>query len=492
MEQDGDNEALNRGRGAQQRQTAGLKDAQVNIKTRLAGAQDIPDIRVLLKANHAAFGFIPVVALQESIRRGEVIVAANHKDILGMARYHHRRDGVTTLHEIAVTPGHQGQGIGRSLLEHLEGEARARGQTHVRLKCPVDLPANGFYARLGFTRVAIEEGKRRPLAMWEKQLSPHAPLSDERSPLFFLSLTHGASETRKIMQLWDESGDPRNPFARVVFTPLFSDSGAIRLIRRLKEERASQVMFDSGGYQVQMGKVQYEELFDRLLHFYRKNDWADWFVLPDHVPLSTDSPREVEFKVMETLDFARLFLSKMPPGFVERAVAVIHGRTEEQIVRCVNAYVDMGVRYLGFGSFGTSGPNGTVNMVSRKSLSLLQHVQALAREHKCRLHIFGIGSPSHLMRLSSAGIVPTSFDSAGWWKAGGFGNIFFPQGRQLHITAVSTVEATSANVSRQKQRSGHRCFFCDDLELMRRNRMRRIMHNLAVMLDTLGGVWGGT
>nr|BAL53912.1 hypothetical conserved protein [uncultured prokaryote] len=484
MKQNRDNRTLNRQARAQQARS----DAQANIRIRLAGEQDISDIQVLLKANHVAFGFIPVAALQESIRRAEVIVAANHKDILGMARYHHRRDKVTTLHEVAVEPGHWAQGIGRALLEHLEEEARGRGQTAIRLKCPVDLPANGFYARLGFTRVAIEEGKRRPLAVWEKQLPPSAPLSTDRSPLFFLSLTHGASETRKIIQLWDESGDRRNPFARVVFTPLFSEPGTVTLIRRLKEERGSMVMFDSGGYQVQMGRMQYEELFDRLLHFYRENDWADRFVLPDHVPLSTDSLQEVEFKVRDSIDFARLFLGKMPVGFMERAVAVVHGRTEEQVARCVEAYVDMGVRYLGFGSFGTSGPNGTVNLVSRKSLSLLQLVQALAQEHGCRLHVFGIGSPRHLIRLSAAGIVPTSFDSAGWWKAGGFGKIFFPAGRQIHITAIQGNGATQRSIEREKQRTQHECRFCADLTNLRRSRTLRIMHNLAAMLDTVEGV----
>jgi len=457
----------------------------VNIEIRLATEQDMSDIRALLKATSAAFGFIPVVVLQESIRWAEVIVATNNQNVVGMVRYHHRRDKVTTLHEITVNPGHQGRGIGRALLERLEEEARGRGQTAIRLKCPIDLPANGFYAHLGFTRVGIEAGKRRPLVVWEKQLHALSPLSPDGAPLFFLSLTHGASETRRLIQLWDESGDRRNPFARVVFTPLFSEPGTVTFIRRLKEERGSVVMFDSGGYQVQMGRMRYEELFDRLLRFYRENDWADWFVLPDHVPLSSDSHEEVEFKVRESLDFARLFLGKMPAGFVEHAVAVVHGRTEEQVARCAKAYVDMGVRYLGFGSFGTSGPNGTVNMVSQKSLSLLRLVQVLAGEHGCRLHIFGIGSPSHLMRLWTTGIMPTSFDSAGWWKAGGFGKIFFPTGRQIHITAMQGNNAIQQGLEREKQRTQHQCRFCTDLIRLRRSRTLRIMHNLSAMLDTV-------
>jgi queuine/archaeosine tRNA-ribosyltransferase len=243
-------------------------------------------------------------------------------------------------------------------------------------------------------------------------------------------------------------------------------------------------MFDSGGYQVQMGKIAYEELFDRLQRFYEENRWADWYVLPDHVPGSTDSDEEVEFKVQETIDFARLFLHRLP-DLKPRALGVVHGRTPDQIRRCVEAYARMGIRYVGFGSFGTSGPNGAVNLVSSRSLSLLCLAQTIAREYDLRLHIFGIGSPGYLVRLADAGITPSSFDSAGWWKAGAFGNIFFPEGPQLHITAMPTWETTTQGVLRAKKQSHHQCAFCAKVEELRRSRMARIMHNLSALMDTL-------
>lgn len=447
--------------------------------------EDALNIQLLLRANGAAFGFIPRAAIEKSIRQAEAIIAADRGEILGMIRYHHRRDKVTTLHEIAVMPSCQGMGIGRRLMANLEEEARRRGQTHIRLKCPLDLPANGFYAHLGFTQIAVEEGKHRPLAVWEKQLLPPAPSFVSNSPSFFVSLTHGASEIRRIVQLWDESGDQRDPFAHVIFTPLFSQPGTIALIRHLKERRGSTVMFDSGGYQVQMGRMRYEELIERLLHLYREHNWADWFVLPDHVPLSTDSLSEVERKVHETVNSARLFLEKMGPSFAERTLAVIHGRTEEQIAECVKVYTDLGIRYLGFGSFGTSGPSGTINRVSRKSLSILQFVQALAQGCPSRLHVFGIGSPHYLIRLRSAGVVPASFDSAGWWKAAGFGKVFFPGGLQIHITAVQADDAVMQVVEREKRQTQHQCTFCADPTGLRHSRTLRAMHNLAAMLDTI-------
>jgi len=459
------------------------------VKVRKADPKDLEAIKQIADNNRHALGFIPKAILEEQLRRGELFVAEEQGLIIGFVSFHHRRDGWTTIRELCVAEKERNKGVGRALIEEVERNARQACQIGIRLKCPVDLPANGFYAQLGFTRVAVEDGKRRYLAVWEKLLGPSSYYPTNQ-PIFFLSLTASASEIRKIIRLWKESGDPRNPFSHVIFTPLFSQRATVKLIRQLKEELGTVVMFDSGGYQVQMGKVGYEELFDRLLRFYRENNWADWYVLPDHVPRSTDSDREVEFKVRETIDFARLFVRMMPEDFVAKAVGVVHGRTEEQVRRCVEAYAEMGIRYVGFGSFGTSGPNGTINLVSQRSLKLLRLVQTLAHERSLRLHIFGIGNPSYLIRLAKAHIIPTSFDSAGWWKAGGFGNVFFPGGKQLHITAVRSTETTLSGLEYHKKRSGHECTFCSDLKLLRRRRMMRILHNLSVMLETIDQLQG--
>jgi len=457
------------------------------MQVRWAQEKDVEAVKRLADENRSALGFVVRASLEERVHKGGLLVAEQHGALVGFVSFHHRRDGWTTIHELCVGDGNRCRGLGRALVLQVEQEALCKRQNGVRLKCPLDLPANGFYARLGFTRVGIEEGKRRPLAIWEKRLRQSAR-PDAHAPNFFLTLTHNASEIRQILRLWRDSADPRNPFAQVIFTPLFSRPSAINLIRQMKEEQGSVIMFDSGGYQVQMGKASYEELFDRLLRFYRENSWADWYVLPDHVPCSTDSEREVEFKVRDSIDFARLFIRMMPDDFVAKAIGVVHGRTADQVRRCIDAYAEMGIRYVGFGSFGTSGPNGTINLISQRSLRLLRLVQTHAHEHGMRVHIFGIGSPSHLIRLAEANITPASLDSAGWWKAGGFGNIFFPGGHQLHVTAVSTIETTLSGLERQRRRSMHECPFCEDLKLLRRNRMNRVLHNLTVMIETINSM----
>jgi queuine/archaeosine tRNA-ribosyltransferase len=203
------------------------------------------------------------------------------------------------------------------------------------------------------------------------------------------------------------------------------------------------------------------------------------------VPHTTDSDEEVDFKVQETIDFGRLFLRRMPYNLRPRALGVVHGRTPDQIRRCVEAYAEMGIRYVGFGSFGTSGPSGSVNLVSKDSLGLLRLTHTLACEYGLRLHVFGIGSPGPLIRIVRAGITPSSFDSAGWWKAAGFGKVFFPEGRQLHVTRVDSWVSTRQGIEQEKERRDHKCPFCTSVTELRHSRIARVMHNLNAMLDTV-------
>jgi len=454
------------------------------MQVRWAQEKDVEAVKRLADDNRQALGFVVRASLEEQVRKRGLLVAEQQGALVGFVSFHHRRDGWTSIRELCVCATQRNRGAGRALVHEVEQSALDVRQSGVRLKCPLDLPANGFYARLGFTRVGIEEGKRRPLAIWEKRLRQSAR-PDAHAPNFFLTLTHNASEIRQIHRLWRDSADPRNPFAQVIFTPLFSRPSAINLIRQMKEEQGSVIMFDSGGYQVQMGKASYEELFDRLLRFYRENSWADWYVLPDHVPCSTDSEREVEFKVRDSIDFARLFIRMMPDDFVAKAIGVVHGRTADQVRRCIDAYAEMGIRYVGFGSFGTSGPNGTINLISQRSLRLLRLVQTLAHEHGMRVHIFGIGSPSHLIRLAEANITPASLDSAGWWKAGGFGDVFFSDGSRLSVSRTVSKNGTVKGIEQHRRRTVHSCQFCEQPRDLKRHRMMRVMHNLTVLLETV-------
>ena len=71
---------------------------------------------------------------------------------------------------------------------------------------------------------------------------------------FFASITAAPSDIRKIERLVNEAQPTSDPLAQILTTPLFLSQAATDLIRRLKDERGSQICFDSAGYYVQVGK----------------------------------------------------------------------------------------------------------------------------------------------------------------------------------------------------------------------------------------------
>jgi GNAT superfamily N-acetyltransferase len=96
--------------------------------------------------------------LNESAERGELILVNG-----GLCHWHLRRDGQLTIREIIVLPSCRGQGIGAAMLTRLRA---VEGATSIFAKCPADLPANGWYERMGFRLEAVEDDRKRPLNCW--------------------------------------------------------------------------------------------------------------------------------------------------------------------------------------------------------------------------------------------------------------------------------------------------------------------------------------
>jgi GNAT superfamily N-acetyltransferase len=106
--------------------------------------------------------------LNESNERGELLIIER-----GMCHFHVRRDGQLTIREIIVQKDHQGRGVGRLLLNLLKRKARAAGATSLFARCPVDLPANGWYAAMGFALEGVEATRSgRELNLWRLTLRP--------------------------------------------------------------------------------------------------------------------------------------------------------------------------------------------------------------------------------------------------------------------------------------------------------------------------------
>lgn len=302
------------------------------------------------------------------------------------------------------------------------------------------------------------------------------------------SLTIDASLLRKLLSLWDTSGDPRNPFSRVLVTPLFASPSTLKLIREeLKEKRGSEVFFDSGGYYVQQGKMEFAELYRALRDYYcdPDNQWADHYVLPDHVPTSDDTIEAIEAKVFDTVTVAKLFHAEMPPFVQDRVMPVIQGRNYEQLNRCLSAYYDLGATYVGFGSFGTNGTNNSINIADQQSAASLEHITRELRERDIRLHTFGVSTPPLIFALKKLGVY--SFDSLGWQRSAGYGKVYMPFTRAYNVSHRSTHNSilTEEEFRQLKSLTGHQCPFCEDFHLLQTQRLYRSLHNLVAVMDTV-------
>jgi len=102
--------------------------------------------------------------LYASARRGELILTEN-----GFARYHLRRDGILTLHEILVT--RRFCGVGTRLLGRIIEFGRDAGASCVQAKCPADLDANEWYRAKGFVLMGKERARSgREINCWRLSL----------------------------------------------------------------------------------------------------------------------------------------------------------------------------------------------------------------------------------------------------------------------------------------------------------------------------------
>ncbi len=309
---------------------------------------------------------------------------------------------------------------------------------------------------------------------------------------YFAALTDGPSTLERVVRLVDAAG-PCNPspMGQVLVTPVVLGERSIAAFRRLQEERGTRVCFDSGGYYVQVGKIRYEDLYLRLLGIYRNHAWADSFVLPDNVPTSRDTPDEVWTKVRQTVRWSRMFFDELPPVMQERAMPVVHGRTIEQADYALSAYVEMGARQVGFGSFGTFGKNDGVNIAHASSIEVVRWVTHAASRHGLPVHVFGLGVPALVAMI--AGLGARSFDSSSWLKAAGFGQVTLPFSRANNITHRNTRSGLQEGIlweefASHRNRTGHACPYCVDRETLVASKWNRAAHNLICLSESIAMV----
>jgi hypothetical protein len=304
---------------------------------------------------------------------------------------------------------------------------------------------------------------------------------------FVASLSLCPSDIRKIRRLLHGSDVTVRPLQNVLVTPHFVNEETLGLVRELKDGGAI-VYFDSGGYYVQVGRMTYEELYYPLLQHYLANPWADIYTLPDYVPTTQDSEDEVWYKVRQTVDFSSIFLSELPPSLREKAMPVVHGHTLEQVEYCLERYVSLGVKYIGFGSFGTTGKNNEANVMTQNAQAFARHVVQIAQNAGTRTHLFGVGAPALVAMIY--GTEADSFDSSSWLKSAGYGQIHLPFIRGYNIShrnGQSEIQKgiTVEEFERLKELTGHSCPYCESIKKLQRVKMLRALHNLVCIAESV-------
>ncbi|MCS6836818.1 MAG: hypothetical protein NZ750_12475 [Anaerolineae bacterium] len=304
---------------------------------------------------------------------------------------------------------------------------------------------------------------------------------------FVASMTVCASDIRKIKQHLQIANPTFDPLQHILVTPHFMNQEAMKLIRELGQEGRS-VTFDSGGYYVQTGRVSYEDLFYPLLQIYHENMWAETYILPDYVPTSHDDKATVQYKVETTARTSKLFYECLDDTLKPRAMPVVHGHTTKQIDLCLDTYIGMGVKKIGFGSFGTMGVKREVNVATQNAVSLASYVIRVAHQHGIKVHIFGLGVPAIVAMLK--GIGADYFDSSSWLKSAGFGQVFMPFMRSYNITYKSVFSQLQRGIREHdfemlKTMTCHCCAMCRDLAKLRSNKMYRAIHNLIALSESV-------
>lgn len=465
----------------------------MNYSIRFAHPEDIGLIKIVADAQRDELGFIARQSFEESAAKGELLIAVSKgaaERVVGFVRFHRRRDATVTIYEIATARDTRGAGVGRALILQLREHCLERKLKRIRLLCPVELPANDFYAAMGFERTGNRSlsGRKRPLYEWQW------PVVEARSFDFVASMTAATSDLDNIIRLWEREGEGGRPFDFCIVTPLFADSGALRWIRYMHDAWGVEVIFDSGGFYVQQEKIAYEDLFSGLLRFYETNDWGYSYVLPDYVPTSRQDAAQVQERVHVTAAEGVKFFGRMPAELRSRALGVLQGHTPEQLTLCFEAFGGAGIERIGFGSFDTGGVNSEINLLTDKSLARLEFVRSLLYKHYWtkgatalpQLHLFGVSTPNVVSRFPAYGA--TSFDSSGWMRTAGLGNVYLPfQGRRnvSHRSSsfMSGRGLTASEFYTQCERANHDCPFCRSYERLQSDRFARMLHNAVVFSE---------
>ena len=130
------------------------------LDVRKAAMRDIPNILALINSYAAKGIMLPRTEFEMSENIRDFSVAYDGKSLVGCAALHFYTPTVGEVRSLAVLPEASQHGIGRSLVQSLEAEARLNDLDAVFAFTYVP----GFFGKLGF--VEVERGEL-PLKAWK-------------------------------------------------------------------------------------------------------------------------------------------------------------------------------------------------------------------------------------------------------------------------------------------------------------------------------------
>src|ERR1051326_5156238 len=84
----------------------------------------IDQAKLMADKHRSELGFHSRQTFIDSTNKNELLVAKISGQVKGFVRFHHRRDRLTTLYEIATAPEARNLGIGRKLVDALVADCQ--------------------------------------------------------------------------------------------------------------------------------------------------------------------------------------------------------------------------------------------------------------------------------------------------------------------------------------------------------------------------------
>lgn len=135
------------------------KEEDIVIRTGIK--EDIEVISKIASKYSKEIGFVMKVVLEESCETRTLYTILYKNEIVGFCNFNIRnKDKVCVIYEICIDEKCRGLGLAKKTIELLPKP--------IQLKCPIDNKSNKFYEGIGFTKIDIEKGRKRPLNVWRK------------------------------------------------------------------------------------------------------------------------------------------------------------------------------------------------------------------------------------------------------------------------------------------------------------------------------------